>query len=99
MPPGAPGPLFLLLLFLLTLHHLPPGPALGDVVPFIQQVLTEIAKLGAVKRLEKSLSLPFRSSQSGEGDAQGINYNEIIALLEVCMKEANPGSLPTEGSI
>lgn len=80
------------------LHHLPPGSALQDAIPFIQ-VLSETAELDAAKRLEKSLSLPFRSSQSGEGDRQAINYNEIIALLEVYMKEANPGSLPREGSI
>ena len=80
------------------LYQLPPGPALGDANPFIQQVLTKTTKLHAMKRLEKPLSLPLRSSQSAEGDRRAIKYNEIIAVLEVCMKEANPGSLPREGS-
>lgn len=28
-----------------------------------------------------------------------MEYNKIIALLEVCMEEVNSGSLPREGSI
>lgn len=50
-------------------------------------------------RVEKSLSLPLGSSQSCKGNRQTLKYNKIIALLEVCVEKANPGSLPREGSI
>lgn len=50
-------------------------------------------------RVEKSLSLPLGSSECCKGNRQTLKYNKIIALLEVCVEEANPGSLPREGSI